>query len=100
MGGVPQGFPDYAKREDAPGASPSGAAGAFPLGYQDHGPGGVNYQSAPLGYTATPPGTSTGPGGPYPHHGGPPLYDGNRYDPMYYSGQQVSRFDGREVSDE
>jgi hypothetical protein len=64
IGGVPQGFPDYAKREDAPGASPSGGApGAFPLGYQDHGQGGVNYQSAPLAYAATPPGTSVGPGG-------------------------------------
>lgn len=96
MGGVAQGFPDYAKREDAPGASPSGGApGPFPLGYQDHAQGGVNYQSAPLGYTATPPGTSAGPGGQgYSHHGGPPLYDGNRYDPMYYSGQQVSGFDG------
>jgi nuclear transcription factor Y, gamma len=98
MGGVPQGFPDYAKREDAPGASPSGGApGAFPLGYQDHAQGGVNYQSAPLAYTATPPGTSAGPGGQgYPHHGGPPLYDGNRYDPMYYSGQQVSEFGGED----
>ena len=85
---------DYAKREEAgggpPGASPGGA-GFGPLGgYGDHAGGvGGTYQSGPLGYAATPPGTSAGQGGAYPHHPGHPLYDGNRYDPMYYSGQQV-----------
>jgi nuclear transcription factor Y gamma len=83
---------DYTKRsgDDAPpGTSPSGTAPAgFPLGYQDHAQGGVNYQSGPLGYTATPPGSSAGQGGQaYPHH--PPLYDGNRDYNMYYGGQQV-----------
>jgi nuclear transcription factor Y, gamma len=92
MGGA-QAF-EYKRGEDAggpPGASPSGnAPGAFPLGYQDHSQSGVNYQSGPLGYTATPPGSSAGQSGQaYPHHPGHPLYDGNRYDPMYYSGQQV-----------
>ena len=92
MGGT-QPF-EYKRGEDAggpPGASPGGnAPGAFPLGYQDHSQSGVNYQSGPLGYTATPPGSSAGQSGQaYPHHPGHPLYDGNRYDPMYYSGQQV-----------
>jgi nuclear transcription factor Y, gamma len=90
---------EYGKRGEEsgpPGASPGGnAPGAFPLGYQDHAQGGVNYQSGPLGYTATPPGTSAGQGGQaYPHHPGHPLYDGNRYDPMYYSGQPVISFGG------
>lgn len=85
---------DYKRGGDEaglPGASPSGnAPGTFPLGYQDHAHGGGNYQSGPLGYTATPPGSSAGQGGqPYPHHPSNPLYDSNRYDPMYYSGQQV-----------
>ena len=91
---------DYPKRggeeSGPPGASPGGnAPGAFPLGYQDHAQGGVNYQSGPLGYTATPPGTSAGQASQaYPHHPGHPLYDGNRYDSMYYSGQQVVSFGG------
>lgn len=86
---------DYKRGEDTggpPGTSPTGnAPSAFPLsGYQDHAQGGVNYQSGPLGYTATPPGSSAGQGGQaYPHHPGHPLYDSNRYDPLYYSGQQV-----------
>ena len=97
LGGTTQPLFDYNCGEDAgpPGASPSGnASGAFPLGgYQDHAQGGVNYQSGPLGYSATPPGSSAGQSGQaYPHHPGHPLYDGNRYDPMYYSGQQVERF--------
>jgi nuclear transcription factor Y, gamma len=63
------------------------APGPFPLGYQDHAQGPANYQPGPLGYTATPPGTSAGQGAQtYPHHA---VYDGNRYDPMYYPGQQV-----------
>ncbi len=33
------------------------------------------------------------PGQAYPHHPGHPLYEGNRYDPMYYSGQQVDPFE-------
>jgi nuclear transcription factor Y, gamma len=97
MGGSVGGAPsfDYKRGGDEagpPGASPGGnAPGAFPLGgYQDHAQGGVNYQSGPLGYAATPPGSSAGQGGQaYPHHSAHPLYDGNRYDPMYYSGQQV-----------
>jgi len=98
-------------REDGSATSPTtagapgtAAGGQFPLaGYGDHGSGaaaaavaaaaaaGVNYQSGPLAaYAATPPGSSAGPSGQaYPHHQGHPLYDGNRYDPMYYSGQQV-----------
>jgi len=90
----PQQAFDYKRGADEtgpPGASPSGGApGAFPLGYQDHAQGGANYQSGPLGYTATPPGTSAGQGGQaYPHHPGHPLYDGNRYENMYYGGQQA-----------
>ena len=90
---------DYKRGGDEtgpPGASPGGnAPGTFPLGgYQDHAQGGVNYQSGPLGYAATPPGSSAGQGGQaYPHHPGHPLYEGNRYDPMYYSGQQVDPFE-------
>jgi len=85
-------------REDGAGTSPTtaGPGGNFPLGY-DHtaaagAVGGGSFQSGPLaGYTATPPGSAGGPGGSgYGHHPGHPLYDGNRYDPMYsYSGQQV-----------
>jgi len=84
---------DYAKRDEAgpPGASPSGqASGAFPLAYPEHAQGGVNYQSGPIGYAATAAGAGAGQsGGAYPHHPGHPLYDGQRYDPMYYPGQQV-----------
>ena len=96
VGTVSQPF-DYPKRTgddpNALGQSPSGnAPGGFPLGgYPDHAQSGVNYQPGPLGYAATPPGTSAGQSGQaYPHHPGHTLYDGNRYDPMYYSGQQVS----------
>src|SRR6202048_612434 len=67
MGVPPTTAFDYVKRDTGesgpPGASPGGGApGAFPLGYQDHAQGGVNYQSGPLGYTSTPPGTSAGQG--------------------------------------
>jgi nuclear transcription factor Y, gamma len=89
MGGVGQPF-DYTKRDPDAQTSPGTAPGGFPLGYQDHAQGGVNYQPGPLGYTATPPGSSAGHGGQaYSHHPGQGIYDGNRYDSMYYSGQQV-----------
>jgi nuclear transcription factor Y, gamma len=55
----PQQF-EYIKRDETgpPGTSPSGQTqGGFPLGYQEHAPGGVNYQSGPLGYTPAAPGT-------------------------------------------
>jgi nuclear transcription factor Y, gamma len=91
IGGVPTPFRGP-EDSGVPGQSATGnpPGGFVPLGaYQDHAPSGVNYQSGPLGYTATPPGSSAGQAGqPYPHHPGH-MYDGNRYDSMYYSGPQV-----------